>query len=335
MVATVAFGMGIDKPDIRVVVHLDLPASMEGYYQETGRAGRDDQPAEAWLFYSMADVVAMRNLQNLSDGSDAHKSVQQRKLNAFLGFCESPECRRKGLLSYFGEAYAPPCGTCDNCVEPTDTWDGTVAAQKVLSCVFRTGQRFGAAYLIDVLTGNATPRMQRFGHDQIKTFGVGADMEPAQWHSVIRQLLASGYLDIDVASKRGFRLNEDSRKILIEGESIRFRRDPAPVKGATGRGTRKKSRGRAGGGVPFEYEIDAGDANAVAMWEALRELRAEMSKELNVPPYVIFHDKTLKEMIARRPQRREELLSVSGVGQTKLERFGDRFFELIERWNRS
>ncbi len=326
MVATVAFGMGIDKPDIRVVAHLDLPSSMEGYYQETGRAGRDSLPAEAWMFYSMADVVAMRQLQDYSDGSDEFKSVQQRKLNAFLGFCESPECRRKGLMEYFGEVYTPPCGSCDNCTEPVDTWDGTVAAQKALSCVYRTGQRFGAAYLIDVLTGVTNDRMQRFGHDRIKTFGIGTELEPQQWHSVFRQLLAAGYLDSDLASRRGFRLTEKSRNVLSEGESVAFRKDAEPLKGSRSRKSSSKGRRSA------EYELDLEDDQAVALWESLRDLRLDLSRELGVPPYVIFHDKTLKEMIARRPARRDDLLAISGIGQNKLERFGDKFFEVLERF---
>lgn len=329
MVATVAFGMGIDKPDIRVVVHLDLPASMESYYQETGRAGRDSQPAEAWMFYSTSDVVAMRQLQDYSDGSDAFKSVQQKKLNAFLGFCESPECRRKGLLEYFGETFPAPCDGCDNCTEPVDTWDGTVAAQKALSCVYRTGQRFGATYLIDVLTGNADERMQRFGHDKIKTFGIGDDLDIHQWHSVFRQLLAAGYLTSDLASKRGFRLTEKSRSVLTDGKSVFFRKDAQSIKGTSG----KKSRSTCNQSKrSIEYELDSADARTMQLWEALRELRLELSKELSIPPYVIFHDKTLKEMIARRPARRNDLLAISGIGQNKLERFGDQFFEVLERF---
>ncbi len=319
MVATIAFGMGIDKPDIRFVAHLDLPASMEAYYQETGRAGRDDQPAEAWLFYSLADVAAMRALQNLTIGKESFKTVQQRRLDAFLGFCESTECRRKGLLGYFGESYAPPCDCCDNCIEPVDTWDGTIAAQKALSCVYRTGQRFGAVYLIDVLTGRSTERMERLGHHRIKTFGAGQELEPKQWHSVFRQLLAAGCLDTEMAARSGFRMNEHSWEILRGEKPIRFRKDPEPVKPASAK--------KSGTAAPVTFS----DAESLALWERLRQLRLDLSRELNVPPYVIFHDRTLKEMVVRRPASHTEMLEISGVGQSKLDRFGDQFMAVIAK----
>lgn len=319
MVATIAFGMGIDKPDVRCVAHLDLPSSMEAYYQETGRAGRDGQPAEAWLFYALADVVAMRALLNRSKGNDVFRLAQQRRLGAFLGFCENPECRRQSLLRYFGESYHGPCDTCDNCNEPIQTWDGTIAAQKALSCVYRTGQRFGAVYLIDILTGNSNPRIERFGHHRIKTFGAGRELAPNQWHSIFRQLLAGGYLDADISSRSGFRLNARSWKILKNEETVLFRQDPEPARAVA----RKASS-------PAPSPTFS-DAASLSLWEKLRELRLEISKELSVPPYVIFHDKTLREMVACRPATREEMLVITGVGQSKLERFGDRFLEVVNR----
>jgi ATP-dependent DNA helicase RecQ len=317
MVATIAFGMGIDKPDVRFVAHLDLPSSMEAYYQETGRAGRDGQSAEAWLFYSLGDVVAMRALLDQSDGSDAFKSIRQRRLGAFLGFCEHTECRRVSLLRYFGETYPGSCGTCDNCTEPVATWDGTIAAQKALSCVYRTGQRFGAVYLIDVLTGKSNPRMERFGHQRIKTFGAGSDLDPKTWHSIFRQLLAAGCLDADLATRSGFRLNEKSWRLLKGEETIAFRKDPRPI--------RQASSPKA----PAIAVEPLTDAASTDLWEALRKLRLEISTELNVPPYVIFHDKTLREMVRQRPDSHAAMLAISGVGQSKLDRFGDRFLAVI------
>jgi len=319
IVATIAFGMGIDKPDVRFVAHLDLPASMEAYYQETGRAGRDGQAADAWMVYSLADVVARRKIMELSDGSEAFKHIQQRKLDAFLGFCESTECRRKVLLDYFGEAYSPPCDHCDNCLRQVDTWDGTVAAQKALSCVYRTGQRFGAAHLVDVLIGNASKRVLQLGHNNVRTFGAGVELSKMQWHAVFRQLLAAGYLTTTAAQFTGFRLTPDSWKILRGEQGIQLRKDPEQL-----RRTGKPKKAPA-------FQFNAGRDYSPSLFEKLRKLRMRMAKELGVPPYVVFHDKTLKEMAAVRPATRQALLQISGVGQTKAERFGDQFLKEIAK----
>jgi ATP-dependent DNA helicase RecQ len=318
MVATIAFGMGIDKPDVRFVAHLDLPASMEAYYQETGRAGRDGKPADAWMVYSLADVVAVRVLLERSDGSADFKRLQGRKLEALLGYCETVECRRAVLLGYFGEAYPAPCRNCDNCLHPAQTWDGTVAAQKALSCVYRTGQRFGAAHLTDVLVGNASKTAQRLSHDRIKTFGAGRELSPAAWRSVFRQLVANGLLTVNLAQVAGFRLTEKSWPVLKGSQAVRLRRDEPPLKNA-------KAAQRTA--APAD---DAPEEESRPLFERLRQLRLEISKGMNVPPYVVFHDKTLKEMAARRPSSRAELLGISGVGERKAERYGELFLNAIQ-----
>jgi ATP-dependent DNA helicase RecQ len=319
MVATIAFGMGIDKPDVRFVAHLDLPASMEAYYQETGRAGRDGKPADAWMAYSLGDVVAVRMLQESSEGSAAFKRLQGRKLEALLGFCEAVECRRRILLGYFGEPYPSPCGNCDNCLQPAATWDGSVAAQKALSCVYRTGQRFGAAHLTDILVGNASPAVLRHGHDRIKTFGVGQDLKAAEWRSVFRQLAAGGLLSVNLAEISGFRLTEKSWPVLKGGQAVRLRRDEPPQKSTPSKSVRPAAAPAA----------DAGDEHSRLLFEKLRQLRFTISKDLGVPPYVVFHDKALREMAARKPATRAELLEVSGVGERKADRYGERFLEAI------
>jgi ATP-dependent DNA helicase RecQ len=316
MVATIAFGMGIDKPDVRFVAHLDLPASMEAYYQETGRGGRDGKPADAWMAYSLGDVVAVRVLQEGSEGSEAFKRLQGRKLEALLGFCETVECRRAVLLGYFGESYAAPCGNCDNCLQPAGTWDGSVAAQKALSCVYRTGQRFGAGHLTDILVGNGSPAVLRHGHDRIKTFGVGRDFSAAEWRSVFRQLVTSGLLTANLAEISGFRLTDRSWPVLKGTQPVRLRKDELPQK------TVKPARRVAGPGGDVD-ELDA------PLYEKLRRLRLEISKGLGVPPYVVFHDKTLKEMAALKPSSRAELLQVGGVGERKAEQYGEVFLEAI------
>ncbi|GAB4273960.1 MAG: DNA helicase RecQ [Deferrisomatales bacterium] len=313
VVATVAFGMGIDKPNVRFVAHLDLPKSLEAYYQETGRAGRDGLPADAWLAYGMADVALLRRLLASSEADEAHRRLEHRKLEALLGYCETAECRRRVLLRYFGEELAAPCGNCDTCLEPVETWDGTEAAQKALSCVYRTGQRFGVAHLVDVLRGRATDRVRRWGHDRVSTFGIGTELDDAGWRSVFRQLAAAGLVEADREAYGALRLTPRSRPVLRGEETLRLRRDPAPI-----RRTRSPAQ-RSGSEAPVDG----------ALWERLRALRLELARAQGVPPYVIFHDATLREMAARRPSSLEELAEVPGVGRAKLERYGARFLEAI------
>ena len=319
IVATIAFGMGIDKPDVRFVAHLDLPSSMEAYYQETGRSGRDGRPADAWMVYSLADVVAMRRLLETSDGDAAFKRIQQQKLEALFGYCESAACRRQILLGYFGEAYPDACGNCDTCSQEIEVWDGSVAAQKALSCVYRTGQRFGAVHLTDVLTGNRTERVRQLGHDQLKTFGVGGDLSQTEWRSVFRQLLAGGFLTVDMGKISGFRLNEKSWPVLKGTQHVQLRKDPHPIQ------LKKSVKPSSRRVLEFENEGERG------LFEKLRLLRLEIARQLGLPPYVVFHDKTLKEMVILKPQSRAAMLQVTGVGEQKLERYGERFIDAIKK----
>jgi ATP-dependent DNA helicase RecQ len=316
VVATVAFGMGIDKPNVRFVVHLDAPRSLEAYYQETGRAGRDGLPADAWMTYGMADVTALSGLLAGSDLNETQKRIERHKLSALLGYCETTRCRRQVLLGYFGERDHAPCGNCDTCLAPPRAWDGLVAAQKALSAVARTGQRFGVAHLTDVLLGDETERVRHFGHDQLKTFGVGTELDKRQWRSVFRQLVAQGHLDVDIEGHGGLRLGESAREVLRGTTAVSFRDDLVRV---------PRSQRKRVAGVPVEPL--AGEETI--LWEALRAKRLALAREQGVPPYVIFHDTTLLAMVRQRPRDRGALAEIPGVGRSKLERYGDIFLAVI------
>ena len=320
MVATVAFGMGIDKPNVRFVAHLDLPKSMEGYYQETGRAGRDGLPANAWLVYGFGDVVNLRKMVDAGEASEDRKRVERQKLNALLGFCESTTCRHQGILRYFGESHPGLCANCDNCLEPVETWDATIEAQKALSCVYRTGQRFGVTHLIDVLMGKVTPTITQFNHDKVSTFGIGADLTQAQWSSIFRQLVAGGFLEADIALYGGLRLVDDAARPVLKGEQVVWMRKDT--------GYSKSKLAKSG----FSKVAQRSFANPLeeALWQKLKAKRTELANEQGVPPYVIFHDSTLEEMIKTRPQSLAQLKGIGGVGQTKLERYGEQFIAVFK-----
>ena len=312
--ATVAFGMGIDKPNVRFVAHMDLPKSVESYYQETGRAGRDGLPADAWLTYGLQDVVTLRQMVDSGQSSEHRKRVEYAKLDAMLGYCEITTCRRQTLLHYFGETLDEPCGNCDNCLTPARTWDATEAAQKALSCVYRTGQRFGASYVTDVLLGKDNDRVRSFGHQGLSTFGIGRDLAASTWRSVFRQLIGRGLLSVDVAGYGSLRLTEASRPVLRGEQSVELRWDE------------KRGSGSVKRVIPAVDEelMDAG------VWEALREKRHELAKAQGVPPYVVFHDASLREMAVRQPRTLAEFSTITGVGEKKLQRYGLTFLGVIE-----
>jgi ATP-dependent DNA helicase RecQ len=318
MVATIAFGMGIDKPDVRFVAHMDLPKSMEGYYQETGRAGRDGEQADAWLAYGLGDAVLLGRMIEEGDAGEERKRLERRKLDALIGYCESTGCRRQTLLAYFGEAHAGQCGHCDNCLAPPQSWDGTVAAQKALSCVYRTGQRFGAAHLVDVLRGADTAKVHQFGHEHLSTYGVGRDLDARQWRSVFRQLVAMGLLEADVEGHGALRLTADSAAVLKGERSLSLRADPP----------KRKARRERDAGATAAPPADL-PAEALTRFEALRAWRADAARAQNVPAYVIFHDSTLRAIALARPNDLATLAGINGVGDRKLERYGQPLLDAL------
>lgn len=315
MVATIAFGMGIDKPNVRFVAHMDLPKSLEAYYQETGRAGRDGLPADAWMAYGLQDVVMLKQMLQNSEGDERHKRVEHHKLDAMLALCEETRCRRQALLKYFDEDMPAPCGHCDNCVDGVETWDATEPARQALSAVFRTGQRYGVGYLVDVLLGKDNEKIRSLGHQQLAVWGVGKGRSETDWRTLFRQLVARGLADIDLEGYGGLRLTESCRPLLRGEVTLELRRE-----------LKTQTSARNGGASPASQLVRSDERE---QWEALRALRRKLAEEHGVPPYVIFPDSTLLEMLRSQPQSMADMGRVSGVGARKLERYGKTFLEVL------
>ncbi|WP_341780847.1 DNA helicase RecQ [Ectopseudomonas mendocina] len=314
MVATIAFGMGIDKPNVRFVCHLDLPKSLEAYYQETGRAGRDGLPADAWMAYGLQDVIFLKQMLANSEGDERHKRIEQHKLDAMLALCEETRCRRQALLAYFDEELPQPCGHCDNCIDGVETWDATEPARQALSAIYRSGQRYGVGHLVDILLGRDNEKIRAVGHQHLAVFGVGKGFSEVEWRTLFRQLVARGLADVDLEGFGGLRLHESCRPLLRGEVSLQLRREPKPAQAA-------KASSSAASQLVRGHERE--------MWEALRSLRRKLAEEHSVPPYVIFPDATLLEMLRSQPGSLSEMAEVSGVGARKLERYGQAFLEVL------
>lgn len=315
MVATIAFGMGIDKPNVRFVAHLDLPKSLEAYYQETGRAGRDGLPADAWMAYGLQDVIFLKQMLNNSEGDERHKRIEQHKLDAMLSLCEETRCRRQVLLAYFDEQMPEPCGHCDNCVDGVQTWDATEPARQALSAIYRSGQRYGVGHLVDILLGRDNEKIRSLGHQHLSVFGVGKALSEGEWRSLFRQLVARGLADVDLEGFGGLRLSDTCRALLRGEVTLELRRELAAVKAP-------KSSASAASQLVRSEERET--------WEALRTLRRKLAEEHGVPPYVIFPDATLLEMLRSQPGSLSDMARISGVGARKLERYGQAFLEVLQ-----